>query len=98
MSPTRWPRSTVSPSRLQLKTMRRASSPAICLKVTSTPLAAHRDNVLLVAVGRGRIHGVQILALLIAHRLRTPPMGERFTCTSKTLRKMLIRCRGPRES
>src|ERR1035437_9044207 len=23
------------------------------------------------------------------------PIGERFTCTSKTLRKMLIRCRGP---
>ncbi len=22
-------------------------------------------------------------------------MGERFTCTSKTLRKILMRCRGP---
>ena len=30
-----------------------------------------------------------------AHWLSTPPMGARFTCTSKTLRKMLIRCRGP---
>ena len=25
----------------------------------------------------------------------TPAMGERFTCTSKTLRKMLTRWRGP---
>src|SRR6202034_1811062 len=34
ISPTRCPRSTDCPS-LQRKTMRRASSPAICLKVTS---------------------------------------------------------------
>ena len=48
--------------------MRRASRPAICLKVISTPsVAAHGHDVLLVAVSRSRIHGVQILALLIAH-------------------------------
>jgi hypothetical protein len=34
ISPTRWPRAKVSPSR-QLKTMRRANNPATCLKVTS---------------------------------------------------------------
>ena len=74
MSPTRWPRSTVWPS-AQRQTMRRANSPAICLKVISKPASAPSPRsvtvVLLVALGRSRVHGVEILAFLIvdaAHR------------------------------
>ena len=74
--PMRWPRSSVSPS-CTLNTMRRASSPAICLKVTSIPVAsAHGYGILLVLLGRGGIHGVQILALLIVHTVEHAADGR----------------------
>ena len=54
-------------------------------------VAFNRDNVLLVLVGGYRVHGVEKLAVLIADFAHHSRDGERFTCTSKTLRKMLMR-------
>ena len=70
--------------------MRRAIRPAICLK-TTVGLAFDGDDVLLVLLGRVCAHGVEELAALVAYSRITPAIGERFTCTSKTLRKMLMR-------
>ena len=64
--PTRSPRCTRSPT-LRLNTIRRASNPAICLKRQRLPFAFHGHDVLLILLSRGRVHGIQELALLIAH-------------------------------
>ena len=50
-----------------MNTMRRASSPAICLKTTVMAFAFDGDRILLVLFGGGRIHGIQELSPLIAH-------------------------------
>ena len=50
ISPTRSPRQHGSPVFL-VKTMRRASNPAICLKTTVPALATHGNDVLLVLLG-----------------------------------------------
>ena len=47
--------------------MRRAISPAICLKITVRALAFYGDDVLLVFFRGIRAHGVEKFALLIAH-------------------------------
>ena len=98
MRPTRWPRSTVWPSLAAEDDAPREQAGNL-LEGDFEPgvgaLAAHGDGVLLVALRRGRIHGVEKFAFLVMTRLRMPPMGARFTCTSKTLRKMLMRWRGP---
>ena len=47
--------------------MRRASRPAICLKTTVWPSpSVHGDDILLIQLGRSLVHGVQVLAALVA--------------------------------
>ena len=79
MSPTRCPRSTVWPS-LQRKTMRRASSPAICLKVTSNPSSAPWPRTVTVFCSlrsaEAGFMAFRILALLVVHTAQDAADGR----------------------
>ena len=92
--PTRCPRSTVSPFVVVEHDAPRQQAGNL-LEGHLNALAAHGHCILLVALCRGRIHGVQILALLIVHAAEDAADRRAVHMTSKTLRKMLIRCRWP---
>src|SRR6266851_586938 len=88
ISPIRCPRSTLSPT-FRLHTIRRASSPAICLKLTSYPPASIVIKVCSFCSTDSGFIAFMNSPLRNSHTVTTPPTGTRFTCTSKTFRKML---------
>ncbi len=75
--------------------MRRASNPAICLKLTSYSPASIVINVCSLFSTDSGFIAFMNSPLRNSHTFTTPPTGARFTCTSKTFRKILSRNRLP---
>ena len=79
MRPTRWPRATGLAFPAAADDAPRQQAGDLLegdFKTRVGALAAHRDRVLLVALGRGRIHGVEKLAFLVVHTAHNAADGR----------------------